>query len=206
MVIIYNIDDHLLFVGDDKFENDGLIKYSQRYMTELKTPVYWFHVDNFSSPHAYLRLNEGEKTPPPKLVQVCSQIVKLGSIEGVKRPSTDIIYTLCTNLAKTKSLNVGTVTFQPHAEILYNRAVKNNKQIEKYLSKIKQTTTIPEMERELTDLIHNAKKKGKAKNDDDDFDFDSEDEKPQKKEEKPQRLFADMPKDDDPCNNSDDFM
>lgn len=204
MVIIYNIDNHLLFVGDDKFENDGLIKYSQRYMKELKTPVYWFHVDNFSSPHAYVRLNEGEKVPPPKLVQVCSQIVKLGSIEGVKRPSTDIIYTLCTNLAKTKSLDVGTVTFQPHSEILYNRAVKNNKQIEKFLSKIKQSTTIPEMEKELNDLIHNAKKKAKAKNDDD-FDFDSDDE-PKKEEIKPQRLFADMPKDDGPCDNSDDFM
>ena len=205
MVIIYNIDDHLLFVGDDKFENDGLIKYSQRYMTELKTPVFWFHVDNFSSPHAYLRLNEGETTPPPKLVQICSQIVKLGSIEGVKRPSTDIIYTLCTNLAKTKQLNVGTVTFQPHAQIFYNKAVKNNKQIEKLLERTKQTTTIPEMEKELNDLIHNFKKKAKGSSGGKGNKGGSDDDDVAKPAPKVQRLFEDLPKDDGPCD-SDDFM
>lgn len=203
MVIIYNIDNHLLFVGDDKFENDGLIKYSQRYMSELKTPVYWFHVDNFSSPHAYLRLNEGETVPPQKLVMVCSQIVKLGSIEGVKRPAADVIYTLCTNLAKTKSLNVGTVTFVPNAEILYNRAVRNNKQIEKMLEKAKQTTTIPDMERELTDLIKNSKFKKQTK-ENDSYDYSS-DESTGKKTKKSGGLLGDVPKYDG-NNDSDDFM
>lgn len=203
MVIIYNIDNHLLFVGDDKFENDGLIKYSQRYMNELKTPVYWFHVDNFSSPHAYLRLNEGETVPPQKLIAICSQIVKLGSIEGVKRPATDVIYTLCTNLAKTKSLNVGTVTFVPNAEILYNRAVRNNKQIEKLLEKNKASTTIPEMEKDLNDLIKNSKFK-KQDNDYDSYDYSSEGStgKPSKKSSK---ILGDLPKYDG-NNDSDDFM
>lgn len=206
MVVIYQFEGHLLFVGDDKFENDGLIKYSQRYMSEMKTPVYWFHVDNFSSPHAYVRLNEGETKCPPKLVALCSQIVKNGSIEGSKRPATDVIYTLCTNLAKTKQLNVGTVTFVPGAEILYNRAVRHDKMLTKVLEKCKSETTIPAMEKELDDLIKNSRKKkpqtGKKAADSDDW--DDFDEKPKK------QTLTDTMKDmdqadSDPCD-SDDFM
>jgi predicted ribosome quality control (RQC) complex YloA/Tae2 family protein len=40
-------------MGKDKHENEDLIKYG------LDDDV-WFHVDNLSSAHVYLRLNTGE--------------------------------------------------------------------------------------------------------------------------------------------------
>jgi predicted ribosome quality control (RQC) complex YloA/Tae2 family protein len=40
-------------MGKDKHENEDLIKYG------LDDDV-WFHVDNLSSAHVYLRLNHGE--------------------------------------------------------------------------------------------------------------------------------------------------
>lgn len=183
MVIVYVIDDHLLFVGDDKFENDGLIKYSQRYMKELQTQVYWFHVDDLSSPHAYVRLNEGETEIPPKLIQLCSQIVKNGSIEGVKRPAVDVIYTSCSSLTKNKQMKVGQVSFLPGSDVRHVRGVRKDNQMLKLLEKAKTIKDLPEMERELDDLIHNFKKKGKgrkqAKADDwDVFDDDAPKENP----------------------------
>jgi hypothetical protein len=163
MVIVYLIDNHLLFVGDDKFENDGLIKYSQRYMRELNAPVFWFHVDDLSSPHAYVRLNEGESTPPPNMVQLCAQIVKNGSIEGVKRPAVDVIYTLCSNLTKSKGMKVGQVSFQSSTAVTYVRGVRKDNALIKQLEKAKETKSIPEMDAELDDLIRNAKKNKKPK-------------------------------------------
>lgn len=43
----------LLYMGKDKMENEDLIKYG------LDDDV-WFHVDNLSSAHVYLRLELGE--------------------------------------------------------------------------------------------------------------------------------------------------
>lgn len=171
MVIVYFIHDHLLFVGNDKFENDGLIKYSQRYMKELNSQVLWFHVDDLSSPHAYVRLNEGEKEPPQILVQLCAQIVKNGSIEGVKRPAVDVIYTSCSNLTKSKAMKVGQVSFLPGAQVITVHGVRKDNNLLRQLEKVKQIQDLVQMERELDDLIHNSrKKKGNSDKNKDDFD------------------------------------
>jgi predicted ribosome quality control (RQC) complex YloA/Tae2 family protein len=42
-------DGSFLYVGKDKFENEDLIKYG--WPEDI-----WFHVDNISSPHVYVRL------------------------------------------------------------------------------------------------------------------------------------------------------
>ena len=203
MVLLYEIDGVLLFVGVDKFENDDLIKYSQRYMSETGTSVYWFHVDNFSSPHAYIRLNPGQNEIPKKYIDLCSQIVKNGSIEGVKRPAVDVIYTECTNLSKNKSMNVGTVSFTHDAKIFYNRAVKNNPMLIKLLDRSKIEKSIPEMEKELDDIIHNFKKikvkKNKSSNSDDEF---PDVPKPMKGN----MILLDVPKASTKGEDSDDFM
>ena len=209
MVIVYLIDNHLLFVGDDKFENDALIKYSQRYMKELQTEVLWFHVDDLSSPHAYLRLNEGETTPPPNLIQVCSQIVKNGSIEGVKRPSVDVIYTSCSNLTKSKSFKVGTVSFLPNAKVFTVHGVRKDNQILKILEKSKDHTDVLSMERELDDIIRNSQKPGKKKSQkeksfDDWGDEDDWDEPKPKK--KAVNIMENVPKAEFSTNLEDDFM
>lgn len=44
----------MLYMGKDKYENEDLIRYG------LPEDV-WFHVDNLSSAHVYLRMNRGEK-------------------------------------------------------------------------------------------------------------------------------------------------
>ena len=41
-------------MGRDKFENEDLIRFGQ-------PEDVWFHVDDHSSAHVYLRLNEGEE-------------------------------------------------------------------------------------------------------------------------------------------------
>ena len=200
MVILYKIENTLLFVGIDKFENDDLIKYSQRYMKELNSSVYWFHVDSFSSPHAYLRLNENETNIPPKMIELCSQIVRNGSIEGSKRPSVDIIYTECTNLIKSKSMDIGTVSFLPNSKIFYNKAVKTNNQLLKILEKSKFQQSIQEMEKELNDLIFLKKKNKKNSNN------LKLEEKIEMKKETFIDSFLNIPKADIITENSDDFM
>lgn len=44
----------MLYMGKDKHENEDLIRYG--FPEDV-----WFHVDNLSSAHVYLRMNRGEK-------------------------------------------------------------------------------------------------------------------------------------------------
>ena len=43
----------LIYMGKDKFENEELLKYG--FPEDI-----WFHVDNFSSAHVYLRMDKGQ--------------------------------------------------------------------------------------------------------------------------------------------------
>lgn len=57
MVLFFqSTDGHTIYMGKDKFENEDLIKYGW-------DEDVWFHVDDLSSAHVYLRLNEGESFP-----------------------------------------------------------------------------------------------------------------------------------------------
>ena len=54
MVFWYESSDgHVVYMGRDKFENEDLISYGWE-------EDVWFHVDDLSSAHVYLRLNKGE--------------------------------------------------------------------------------------------------------------------------------------------------
>ncbi len=54
MVFYYRtVDGHLVYKGKDKYENQLLIKFA------LPEDV-WFHADNYSSAHVYLRMEKGE--------------------------------------------------------------------------------------------------------------------------------------------------
>lgn len=67
MVFWYTSSDgHTIYMGKDKFENEELIKYGW-------DEDIWFHVDDLSSAHVYLRLNEGEEWNKldEKLMQEC---------------------------------------------------------------------------------------------------------------------------------------
>lgn len=75
-------------MGEDKFENEDLIKYG------LPEDI-WFHVDDVSSAHVYLRLNKSERLEdvPAAVVMQCAQLVKANSIEGCKAREVTVIYT-----------------------------------------------------------------------------------------------------------------
>jgi predicted ribosome quality control (RQC) complex YloA/Tae2 family protein len=71
--------DFTIYMGKDKYENEDLIKYG------LPEDV-WFHVDDLSSAHVYLRMKPGmalDDISDELLVQ-CSALVKANSIVGCK--------------------------------------------------------------------------------------------------------------------------
>jgi hypothetical protein len=80
-----SLDGHTVYMGRDKYENEDLIKYG------LIEDI-WFHVDDLSSAHVYLRLNPGEKLDdlPQELIMECAQLVKANSIEGCKLREVDV--------------------------------------------------------------------------------------------------------------------
>lgn len=69
---------YYIYMGRDKFENEELIKYG------LPTDL-WFHVDDMSSAHVYIRLPEDKSfdTIPEEILLDCAQLVKANSIEGI---------------------------------------------------------------------------------------------------------------------------
>jgi len=66
-------------MGKDKYENENLIAYGQ-------PEDCWFHVDDLSSAHVYLRLNPGMTMDdiPQEALLDCATLVKANSIEGCK--------------------------------------------------------------------------------------------------------------------------
>ena len=71
--------NYTIYMGKDKEENELLIKYG------LDLDV-WFHVDDLSSAHVYLRLKPGMKLDdiPNDLMLDCASLVKANSIQGCK--------------------------------------------------------------------------------------------------------------------------
>jgi predicted ribosome quality control (RQC) complex YloA/Tae2 family protein len=75
----------IIYMGADKFENEDLIRYG------LPEDL-WFHVDNHSSAHVYLRMRNNQKIEDlsRKAIQECAQLVKANSIEGSKLKTVDV--------------------------------------------------------------------------------------------------------------------
>mmetsp|Transcript_8224 Transcript_8224/g.12499 ORF Transcript_8224/g.12499 Transcript_8224/m.12499 type:complete len:94 (+) Transcript_8224:616-897(+) len=92
MVFFFTASDgSMIYMGKDKYENELLIKYGW-------PEDVWFHVDNLSSAHVYLRT---KKSPPDlskidaKVLEECGQLVKWNSIQGKKRKSSEgCLYTM----------------------------------------------------------------------------------------------------------------
>ncbi|CAM9243255.1 unnamed protein product [Discosporangium mesarthrocarpum] len=114
-------DGHLIYMGKDKYENEDLIRYG------IPEDV-WFHVDNLSSAHVYLRMNRTEKLKEldPGLVVECCNLVKANSIEGCKRKTVDVVYTRWQNLKKLPSYEVGQVGFKDDSKVIKVRVEKCN--------------------------------------------------------------------------------
>ena len=88
-----------LYMGKDKYENEYLIKYGH-------PEDVWFHVDDLSSAHVYLRMKPGMTLDDisEELLLDCSSLVKANSIQGCKKSSVYIVYTRWKNLKKTNDM------------------------------------------------------------------------------------------------------
>lgn len=76
----------------------------------------WFHVDNLSSAHIYLRLPNPDAEPwtaiPKALLTDCAQLTKANSIDGNKKDNITIVYTPWSNLKKSGDMATGQVGFK----------------------------------------------------------------------------------------------
>lgn len=140
MVFWYTSSDgHIIYMGKDKFENEELIMYAW-------DEDIWFHVDDLSSAHVYLRLNEDEEWTNinETLMKECCQLVKENSIQGKKKDKVDIVYTPWSNLNKTNGMEVGAIGF--HNENLRKKVkdITRDKDIVKALIKTEREEEKPD--------------------------------------------------------------
>ncbi|XP_030761266.1 coiled-coil domain-containing protein 25 [Sitophilus oryzae] len=193
----------LLFMGADKFENEDLIKWGW-------PEDVWFHVDELSSAHVYLRLGQGQTIDdiPSAVLEDAAQLVKANSITGNKMNDISIVYTMWSNLKKTPGMEVGQVGFHKESEVKKMKVAKRINEIVNRLNKTKKEEH-PDFraEREKRDKIEREDKKKLLK----------EQKRKEEEEEKRRREDAElrsynslmssenMNKYDD-GNDSDDFM
>jgi len=108
-------------MGKDKYENEDLIAHGQ-------PEDVWFHVDDLSSAHVYLRLKPGQTLDdiPDEILLECSSLVKANSIVGCKKSSVYVVYTRWKNLKKTGDMVDGQVGFHRPQNVRRMSAEKNN--------------------------------------------------------------------------------
>jgi hypothetical protein len=124
--------EYTIYMGKDKYENEHLIQYG------LPEDV-WFHVDDLSSAHVYLRMKPGMtlcdlEGRGSDLLTDCASLVKANSIQGCKKSSVHVVYTRWKNLKKTNDMVDGQVGFHRPDNVRRISVEKNNsivRQIEK---------------------------------------------------------------------------
>jgi len=101
MFFFTSCDGAFLYMGKDKFENEDLIAHGW-------PEDVWFHVDNLSSAHVYVRQSPGRvwTDMSEEVIRDCAQLVKENSIEGCKKSVVTVIYTPWANLRKDGSMAV----------------------------------------------------------------------------------------------------
>mmetsp|Transcript_16388 Transcript_16388/g.24040 ORF Transcript_16388/g.24040 Transcript_16388/m.24040 type:complete len:218 (-) Transcript_16388:135-788(-) len=114
-------EGYTIYMGKDKYENEDLIKYG------LPEDV-WFHVDDLSSAHVYLRMKPGMALDDigEDVLLECSSLVKANSIQGCKKSSVYIVYTRWKNLKKTSQMADGQVGFHRPDNVRRMSVEKNN--------------------------------------------------------------------------------
>merc|ERR1712176_447741 len=203
-------DKYIIYMGRDKHENEMLIKYG--WPEDL-----WFHVDDLSSAHVYLRLPRGETfdSVPEEVVEECASLVKANSIKGCKLSEVRIVYTPWENLKKTSDMVVGQIGYHNSKKVKYI-TVKKNHEIVKKIEKTRSEDMHPDLanERQERDRKVLAEDKAKAKalaESNKEFRLECE---RKKYETSYDRLFDDVdlseptnrPKGDIDSDASDDFM
>lgn len=145
-----------IYVGKDKVENEELIKYG------LDEDV-WFHVDNLSSAHIYLRMNEGEswESIPQPLLEDCAQLTKANSIEGNKKDNITVIYTPWSNLKKDGSMATGQVGFKDQRKVKKIHVAQRENPIVNRLNKTK-VEKFPDLRQEKENKQKELRRREKA--------------------------------------------
>ncbi|GAB9463084.1 Coiled-coil domain-containing protein 25, variant 2 [Globisporangium polare] len=149
-------EGHTIYMGKDKFENEDLIRYG--FLEDI-----WFHVDDLSSAHVYLRLPMGKSAPDDiseACLEECAQLVKENSIEGSKKKSVGVIYTKWRNLKKTQAMEVGEVGFNHPDRVRTYVVVEKDREIVKALNRTK-VEKYPDLEEERRkqELVYKAERK-----------------------------------------------
>jgi hypothetical protein len=123
----------MYYMGKDKFENEELIAHA--WPEDI-----WFHVDNLSSAHVYVRMREGERFEnlPEQVISECSQLTKANSIKGCKEATVRIVYTPASNLKKTGDMEIGQVSFHNGKLVRYLGPLETDKEIVKRLNKTRE--------------------------------------------------------------------
>ena len=132
MVIFFksNSPEYIIYMGRDKFENEELIKFA--------LPIdIWFHVEELSSAHVYLRLPEGGSVDdiPKEVLLECAQLVKDNSRDGRKKEKVSVCYTPWENLNKTSTMDVGEVGFKNEKNVKVFNAISKDPDTLKRLNK-----------------------------------------------------------------------
>ena len=131
--------------GRDRYENEDLIKYG------FPDTDIWFHVDDLSSAHVYLRPPPGgsiDAIPPSVLSDAC-QLTKANSIMGSKAASVAIVYTPHGNLLKRDGYDVGTVGFKDESAVRRVPNVRKDADAVKRLEKTRREVAKPDLAGEL---------------------------------------------------------
>lgn len=131
---------YMLYMGRDKHENEHLIKHGW-------PEDVWFHVDDLSSAHVYLRLpvgpvrrkfrETGNLDHIPEAMEDCCALVKANSIEGSKRTTVSVVYTEWENLKKTGNMVDGQVGFTDSKKVVKVREVPKVNEIVNRLNRTK---------------------------------------------------------------------
>lgn len=118
------------YMGRDKYENEELIRWGW-------PEDFWFHVDDHSSAHVYIRLPPGKTVDDltEEMVEECAQLTKANSIEGCKLNNVKVVYTPWSNLKKTGAMEVGQVGFHDESLRRYFTVAKKNSTILNRLEK-----------------------------------------------------------------------
>ncbi|KAL9645699.1 hypothetical protein ABK040_003432 [Willaertia magna] len=156
MVLYFTCIDpsYVVYMGRDKFENEDLIKY--HFPEDV-----WFHVDDFSSAHVYLRLKQGQTIQeiPKEMVEDLAQLTKENSIKGSKEPQVKVIYTMASNLRKSGDMDTGEVGFHDRKAV-YSVTVRRDRDIINRIKKTKIEKEVDfEKERNLRDKEERESKK-----------------------------------------------
>lgn len=120
------------YMGRDKYENEELIKWG--WPEDI-----WFHVDDHSSAHVYVRMPRGKGMDDltDEMIEECCQLTKANSIAGCKLNHVKIVFTPWSNLHKTNGMEAGQVGFHSEKLRRYFTVEKKNTAMLNRLEKTK---------------------------------------------------------------------